>query len=62
MKFRFNDSHQKKSKFYLVICSLFRTFAPAFRRNRWQEVTRGLLCYVGTITTNLKFKSNNGFD
>ena len=25
------------------------TFAPAFRRNRWQEVSRGLLCCVGTI-------------
>ena len=25
------------------------TFAPAFRRNRWQEVTCCLLCCVGTI-------------
>ena len=34
---------------YLDIYPLISTFAPAFRRNRWQEVSRGLLCCVGTI-------------
>ena len=39
----------KKNPKYFVVSGKSRTFAPAFRRNRWQEVTSCLLCCVGTI-------------
>ena len=29
------------------------TFAPAFRRNRWQEVSRGLLCCAWNDNNNI---------
>ena len=38
------------------------TFAPAFRRNRWQEVSRGLLCCVGTIQQFYYTKKYNEFN
>ena len=40
---------QKKSGIKLHNSIKSITFAPAFRRNRWQEVTCCLLCCVGTI-------------
>ena len=39
----------KKNTKYFFESKKSCTFAPAFRRNRWQEVSRGLLCCVGTI-------------
>ena len=40
----------------------FCTFAPAFRRNRWREVTSCPSMLRWNDTTTLLFYSNNGFN
>ena len=42
------QSYKKYSKYFLE-SKKSCTFAAAFRRNRWQELTRNLLCCAGTI-------------
>ena len=42
--------------------TFFCTFAPAFRRNRWREVTSCPSMLRWNDTTTLLFYSNNGFN
>ena len=52
----------KKYPKYFFVFKKSCTFAPAFRRNRWQEVSRGLLCCVGTIQQFNYILKYNGFN
>ena len=55
LKLRFECTFVRKNKKNAILFGFLLTYSylcTRFPRNRWQEVSRGLLCCVGTIQQN----------